>query len=535
MTRVSPLLFTLFLSLLTRWAAEASILCAWKKVLRTEEVHYMFLQTSPAPRLYHGSRSGRRAPLGCAWSDDASLIQNYLSLCRERADEFSDTPDENSDSVFEDEDLCVSVKSPYFAGDAERTGKRSVRSVGVSPREDPRDEVERSEVSSLQRVKRFIMPGTLWCGSGDKAPSNEDLGVFTDTDSCCREHDHCKHTILSFRSDFGVFNSNIFTMSHCECDSRFYKCLKEANDSISDMVGYTFFNLLKVHCFEFAHRDKCVQRNWFGMCKEIKPVLYAKVHPPTAYESSTPTRANSTGCITNSTIPTEDCGSHPGGLAIAAAASTVPTPLTHYSPSTLTGSSMAVSTASNTPEGSPGPVSEDRAHQQSTASSRNQTLVDADVAAEMKLSCDAFKDLDQCRNKILPLHTRYGLNNPDATTLYHCNCTSRLFQTLARQRQLTIVQSVMLGHLSSTCFLPQDCTTGKICAAILVGAKLPQINHGSSSGDVEVQRHLQAVSLEVRTDQRTRRTVRLRKVCLRMVRAKFSRTSRQSGRRRELV
>uniref|UniRef100_A0A665UDF1 Phospholipase A2-like central domain-containing protein n=1 Tax=Echeneis naucrates TaxID=173247 RepID=A0A665UDF1_ECHNA len=89
----------------------------------------------------------------------------------------------------------------------------------------------------------FIVPGTLWCGSGNKAPSYADL----ETDSCCREHDQCKHTILSFHSDFGVFNTNIFTMSHCDCDNRFHSCLKEANDSISHVVGYTFFNLLKMN------------------------------------------------------------------------------------------------------------------------------------------------------------------------------------------------------------------------------------------------------------------------------------------------
>lgn len=46
---------------------------------------------------------------------------------------------------------------------------------------------------------------------------------------------------------------------------RFHSCLTEANDSISDVVGYTFFNLLKMHCFEFSHQLQCTQRNWFGM------------------------------------------------------------------------------------------------------------------------------------------------------------------------------------------------------------------------------------------------------------------------------
>uniref|UniRef100_A0A3B5A6S8 Phospholipase A2 group III n=1 Tax=Stegastes partitus TaxID=144197 RepID=A0A3B5A6S8_9TELE len=78
---------------------------------------------------------------------------------------------------------------------------------------------------------------------------------------CCREHDQCKHTILSFHSQFGVFNTNIFTMSHCDCDNKFRSCLKEANDSIANVVGYTFFNLLKMHCFEFSHRLQCIERN----------------------------------------------------------------------------------------------------------------------------------------------------------------------------------------------------------------------------------------------------------------------------------
>lgn len=45
-------------------------------------------------------------------------------------------------------------------------------------------------------------------------------GVFSETDKCCREHDQCKHTITSFHIKFGVFNGNIFTMSHCDCDNK---------------------------------------------------------------------------------------------------------------------------------------------------------------------------------------------------------------------------------------------------------------------------------------------------------------------------
>ncbi|XP_035524241.1 group 3 secretory phospholipase A2 [Morone saxatilis] len=385
MTHVANLVAVILTSSLLRWTpAEASLFCTWAKVLRNGEVHYFFLrgdplQAPPSLRFYHSSWSGERAPLSCAWSEDAAVIQNYLSLCHERGHEFPKDPDENFDpeSMFEAEDLCVPVASPGVDGHRERTGKRLARSVGGlsaagSSAVNHQGQAERSEVRAHHRVKRgFIVPGTLWCGSGNKAPSYADLGVFADTDSCCREHDQCKHTILSFQSEFGVFNNE-------------------------------------------------------------------------------------------------------------------------------------------------------------------------------QLSCAVYKDLDACRNKILPQQRRYGLHNPEATTLYHCNCTTRLFQTLATQRQLTEVQALLLGHVSQSCFLAQDCTAGKICTAVLVKAELPQLDQRSST-EVEEQRHLQAMQLKVRRPNSRRakrkdRAVRLHKLCLRMVRPKRNKTRKQGKdgqqttvRRRELV
>lgn len=176
MARFAPLLLAAILSspLLIRTPAEASIFCVRRKVLSAEGVDYMFLRDSPrrAPpslRLYHGSWSHGRALRGCAWSDDAAVIRDYASLCRERAREFSDHLEGSLDvdSMFGAEDPCVSAASP-------RLGRRSLRSAGSSP---PWVQEPGSKVRSLHRVKRgFIVPGTLWCGSGNKAPSFGDLG-----------------------------------------------------------------------------------------------------------------------------------------------------------------------------------------------------------------------------------------------------------------------------------------------------------------------------------------------------------------------
>lgn len=170
MTHIAPLLTLILTSSLLRCtAAEASILCTWTRVLPNEQVHYTFLRRDPSQasgpmRLYNSAWSGR-VLLSCAWSEHAAVVQNYFSLCQERTHEFVTDPDENFnvDVMFEADDTCVPVDTPDAVGHAV---KRSVRSVG-----------ERSEVKTHRRVKRgFIVPGTLWCGSGNKAPSYSDLG-----------------------------------------------------------------------------------------------------------------------------------------------------------------------------------------------------------------------------------------------------------------------------------------------------------------------------------------------------------------------
>lgn len=165
-------------SLLLRSPAGASVSCARRNPLSAGGVHYTFLRSPlqrapPSLRLYQGSWSHGRALLSCAWSDDAAVIRDYSSLCRERAREFSDHLEESLDidSVFGAEDPCVSLASPNLGAPP---GKRSLRSVHGSP---PGAHEDGSKGRSLHRVRRgFIVPGTLWCGTGNKAPSFGDLG-----------------------------------------------------------------------------------------------------------------------------------------------------------------------------------------------------------------------------------------------------------------------------------------------------------------------------------------------------------------------
>ncbi|XP_078039732.1 phospholipase A2-like isoform X2 [Augochlora pura] len=121
---------------------------------------------------------------------------------------------------------------------------------------------------------KLIFPGTYWCGDGDIAKNESDLGRFNETDACCRAHDSCPEGIAAGSENYGLKNNGIFTRSACSCDREFYYCLKKAASIISTDIGTTYFNILRPQCFKleypiadcekYARRlihDKCLQYN----------------------------------------------------------------------------------------------------------------------------------------------------------------------------------------------------------------------------------------------------------------------------------
>ncbi|KAM9360623.1 uncharacterized protein ABDE67_001233 isoform 2-T2 [Symphorus nematophorus] len=144
----------------------------------------------------------------------------------------------------------------------------------------------------VRRKRSWIFPGTLWCGTGSSARGYEELGMFESADRCCRAHDHCPHIIPSFTMNYGIFNSKFFTVSHCDCDQRFRQCLLAVNDTISSMVGYSFFSILQVPCFELKQQRRCTEMYMFGMCKKANNASYAVFKSPLPYNTTDVTDSN---------------------------------------------------------------------------------------------------------------------------------------------------------------------------------------------------------------------------------------------------
>lgn len=103
-------------------------------------------------------------------------------------------PDGSSDGL--------DVKNRTFFGNAAEKFKESVRAIYPGER----------------RTKCRVFPllsgsfeGTLWCGDGTRAKSREELGLFKDTDACCREHDECPDGMPAGSEKYGLENTGLFT------------------------------------------------------------------------------------------------------------------------------------------------------------------------------------------------------------------------------------------------------------------------------------------------------------------------------------
>ncbi|XP_045464716.1 phospholipase A2-like isoform X2 [Harmonia axyridis] len=116
--------------------------------------------------------------------------------------------------------------------------------------------------------------GTKWCGKGDIARGEEDLGLFKKTDACCRTHDNCPDFMNGHQTVHNLTNPNFFTRLSCDCDMKFYNCLKDAGGPVSRDIGVLYFNLLNTQCYKEDFPIKgCRKHSYFPRKKCLDYVL----------------------------------------------------------------------------------------------------------------------------------------------------------------------------------------------------------------------------------------------------------------------
>ncbi|ELK31535.1 Group 3 secretory phospholipase A2 [Myotis davidii] len=293
------------------------------------------------------------------------------------------------------------------------------------------------------REKRgWTMPGTLWCGFGDSARNSTELGVFRGPDLCCREHDHCPQSISPFQYNYGIQNYRFQTISHCDCDARFRQCLQNQRDSVSDLVGVVFFNVLETPCFVLEEQEACVAWYWWGGCRTYGFIPLARLQPKTLYNTTWRSPAMAPTPSPQSPAPSKDNA--------AALQAPVATPRPDLAPTAW----LEV-----THMGHQGPP----------------------VARH---ACRSFRHLDRCEYQIGPQETKFQLLNDGLEPLFHCNCTRRLARSL-RLHSPPTGANMLWELLGTTCFKlapPLDCAESKDCSrgprAIRVPARhLQRLQH----------------------------------------------------------
>lgn len=140
----------------------------------------------------------------------------------------------------------------------------------------------RSAFSSSGRQDGIVVPGTLWCGWGNNTKDPSELGTFADVDSCCRDHDQCFYNVVALTTRDHYWNYRPMTVSHCDCDDKFFDCLKgvKENKFVADNVGWTFFNLAEPTCVKKEYGKYCKVWDWqfqwpFYGCQETAEGMLA--------------------------------------------------------------------------------------------------------------------------------------------------------------------------------------------------------------------------------------------------------------------
>uniref|UniRef100_A0A8C3CJK9 phospholipase A2 n=1 Tax=Cairina moschata TaxID=8855 RepID=A0A8C3CJK9_CAIMO len=433
-----------------------------------------FLSLGPGPpTLVESSWAGRGRLLACWARRDPRLVRAFRAACARRP-----------------------PGAPGAALRRELAALWRRRAACTDP--EPRGERRR------RRRRGWTVPGTLWCGAGDSAGNATELGVFRGPDRCCREHDQCEAQITALQFNYGIRNYRLHTVSHCDCDARFRRCLLALNDTISNIIGVTFFNLLEVPCFVLEDSEECVQWHWWGGCERYGVVPLARMVQQKQYGHGLPADGSDSDrgrkpSGARRKRPRQGLGRGPGlrrarrpvtaqqlqdtGASSPASARDEAEPTAGHAapwgelepglPTVVATSGQELTGGQQGPGASPQPTLKARPEDSSITSSLVTEPCEAVPAPpgdghrqhSPGKMCRCYKRLDKCEHQIAPHEMKYQLHNTDNRTLFHCNCTRRLARSLRRVKGFHEVQAAVLAdHVAAACFVLEplaNCSLGK--------------------------------------------------------------------------
>ncbi|XP_064248830.1 group 3 secretory phospholipase A2 isoform X1 [Passer domesticus] len=352
-----------------------------------------------------------------------------------------------------------------------------------------------------RRRRGWTLPGTLWCGAGNSAGNWSELGLFRGPDRCCREHDQCWAQITALQFNYGIRNYRLHTVSHCDCDARFRRCLLSINDTVSNIIGVTFFNLLEVPCFVLEESEECIQWHWWGGCERYGVVPLARMVQQNQYHPSLPSEERGSPTVQP---PGKRSFSRTGRKRFRQELRAKPgrrqarKPKTAQQPQVPGTTASARDKAELTTRHPAVQWGLEPGHTTAlTVSGRD--LVGAEQGAGISArprygslrpspataqcgatpvpavkgrrqqgpgrGCRCNKHLGKCEHQIAPHEVRYQLHNVDSRTLFHCNCTRRLARCLHRARDCSDMDlAVLADRITTDCFvleLPAACSPGR--------------------------------------------------------------------------
>jgi len=121
-----------------------------------------------------------------------------------------------------------------------------------------------------------------------------DFGTNNDTDICCQAHDYCPWTFSKHNRSYNGFKSSnrYFTLSHCECDIKFYECLLDSPYKRgSNLIFSTYFDTYRAKCFAYLPCDDrifgAIDKRHTGKCyKNLRVIEFNSIEDYTNYIKS---------------------------------------------------------------------------------------------------------------------------------------------------------------------------------------------------------------------------------------------------------